>query len=93
MLRDPFGYFALKDLIEEIFSKPTKQERIELINHYHDFWMNVKGTRGFTGKRASNSHTSFNLLFDMPDDVDNADDDSVQLDIDALDQLEANQEK
>lgn len=93
MLRDPFGYFTLKDLIEEIFSKPTKQERIELIDHYHDFWMNVKGTRGFTGKRASNSHTNFHLLFDIPDEVDNDEEDSVQLDIDALDQLEANQEK
>jgi hypothetical protein len=42
------------------------------------------GTRGFTGKRATNAHTMFNNLFDVEEEVVPAEDFDETL----LDQLE-----
>jgi hypothetical protein len=96
MLRDPFGYFTLRDLIDEIFAQKDKQKSLDLIEHYHDFWMNIKGTRGFTGKKQVNSHSNFNALFDFGSEEEEVDDNSdllYNLDNEALDKLETEQEK
>ena len=94
MLRDPFGYFTLKDLVDQVFAQNDRQKSLDLIDHYHDFWMNIKGTRGFTGKKQVNSHSNFNALFEFDEpEVDEEIDDVVQLDIEALDKLEIEQEK
>jgi uncharacterized protein YdcH (DUF465 family) len=57
--------------------------------------MDIVGTRGFKGKKAKNAHSQFNALFET---VDEADEDSVQLEQDfspdqqaRLDQLEHEQ--
>jgi hypothetical protein len=41
--------------------------------------MDIVGTRGFKGKKAKNAHSQFNALFKT---VDEADEDSLQLDED-----------
>jgi hypothetical protein len=53
-----------KDIVERIFAAPTKEDSMAIIEQYSNYWMEVAGTRGFTGKRAVNSHTFFNALFD-----------------------------
>jgi hypothetical protein len=54
--------------------------------------MEIVGTRGFKGKKTKNARTQFNALFEFeePDSVQ-TNDDSVQLDSLALDQLENEQ--
>jgi len=63
------------DIVEAIFAAPTKQDSMDIIEHYSNYWMDVVGTRGFKGKKAMNARTQFNALFDMvevdtdPDDL------------------------
>ena len=57
-----------EDLVEAIFSAPTKEESMAIIEHYKYYWMEIVGTRGFKGKKALNSQTMFDALFDFEDD-------------------------
>ena len=55
--------------------------------------MEIVGTRGFKGKKAKNARTQFKALFSFEEpEVDTESDDSVQLDVSALDQLEQEQQ-
>jgi len=76
------------DIVEAIFAAPTKQDSMDIIEHYNTYWMDVVGTRGFKGKKAMNARTQFNALFDMVEvDTDPED----QLNSQALQQLEQDQ--
>ena len=86
-----------KDIVDAIFATADREEAEAIIEHYDRYWMDIVGTRGFKGKKAKNAHSQFNALFEEVD-VDNADDDSIQLDEDfspdqlaRLDQLEQDQ--
>jgi hypothetical protein len=57
-----------EDLVEAIFSAPTKEDSMAIIEHYKYYWMEIVGTRGFKGKKALNSQTMFDALFDFEDD-------------------------
>jgi hypothetical protein len=46
-----------RDLVDAIFSAPTKQESLDIIAHYSKYWMEIVGTRGFKGKKALNGLT------------------------------------
>jgi hypothetical protein len=48
--------------------------------------MDIVGTRGFKGKKAKNSHTQFNILFEEHNGAEEPEDD---FDEDKLDQLES----
>ena len=76
------------DIVEAIFAAPTKQDSMDIIEHYNNYWMDVVGTRGFKGKKAMNARTQFNALFDVVEvDIDPVD----QLNLQALQQLEQDQ--
>jgi len=76
------------DIVEAVFAAPTKQDSMDIIEHYNNYWMDVVGTRGFKGKKAMNARTQFNALFDMVEvDIDPED----QLNLQALQQLEQDQ--
>ena len=76
------------DIVEAIFAAPTKQDSMDIIEHYNTYWMDVVGTRGFKGKKAMNARTQFNALFDVVEvDIDPED----QLNSQALQQLEQDQ--
>jgi hypothetical protein len=84
-----------KDIVDAIFATPDRDEAEAIIEHYDRYWMDIVGTRGFKGKKAKNAHSQFNSLFET---VDEADQDSVQLEQDfspdqqaRLDQLEHEQ--
>jgi hypothetical protein len=79
-----------KDIVDAIFATPDRAEAEAIIEHYDRYWMDIIGTRGFKGKKAKNAHSQFNALFDETD-VDNDDENSVQLNEDALDQLKLDQ--
>jgi hypothetical protein len=51
--------------------------------------MDIVGTRGFKGKKAKNAMSMFNNLFEVEEDDDGVDADTVELDENRLDELEA----
>jgi hypothetical protein len=57
------------DVVDKIFAAPTKEKSMEIIEQYSNFWMEIAGTRGFTGKRAINSNTMFNVFFETVEEV------------------------
>ena len=81
-----------KDIVDAIFATPDRAEAEAIIEHYDRYWMDIIGTRGFKGDKAKNAHSQFNALFDIEEpEVDSISDDSIQLDEDALAQLELEQ--
>ncbi len=65
MQRSRGDYVKFEDLVERIFAAPTKQESLSIIDEYEDYWMEIIGTRGFKGKKAKNSRTVFDELFEL----------------------------
>jgi hypothetical protein len=56
-------------LVDEIFSKKTKQESIDLINYYSSYWMQFQsGSQGISGKKTVNAMTMFDELFTVVDE-------------------------
>jgi hypothetical protein len=74
-----------RTIVEEIFSKPTKEESIEVINHYSRVFDLIIGTRGFTGKKMTSARPVFNMLFEVLDEEIDTD---AEFDTDLLDKLE-----
>ena len=53
-----------KDIVDEVFSKKTRQESHAVIEHYSSLWKQMSaGAQGFSGKRTVNARTKFNELF------------------------------
>ena len=93
MQRQGGDYAKFEDIVEAIFSAPDRVTAETVIEQYDAYWMEIVGTRGFKGKKAKNARTQFKALFSFDEpEVDTESDDSVQLDISALDQLEQEQQ-
>lgn len=89
MQRNGGDYAYFEDIVERIFAAPDRDTAEDIIEQYDDYWMQIVGTRGFKGKKTKNARTQFNALFEIGQpDVDNASDDSVELDTSALDKME-----
>jgi hypothetical protein len=57
-----------KDIIEEVFSKKTRQESHDVINQYSSLWKQMSsGSQGFSGKKTVNARTMFNMHFEETD--------------------------
>ena len=81
-----------KDIVDAIFATVSRAESEAIIEHYSRYWMDIVGTRGFKGEKVVSARPQYNSLFET---VDQADENSVQLDEDfspdqlaRLDQLE-----
>jgi hypothetical protein len=82
------GQEKFEDLVEAIFAAPTKQESLDIIDHYSTYWMEIIGTRGFKGKKAISGRPTFNTLFTfVEDDNDGNEEVEETLDENALEQL------
>ena len=67
-----FG-IKFKDIIDEVFSKQTKQEAHRVIDYYSSFWKQMSsGSQGFSGKKTVNARTAFNMHFEEDNDSDDA---------------------
>lgn len=86
MQRQGGDYARFEDIVDAIFAAPTKQDALDIIELYDTYWMEIIGTRGAKGKKAKNSNTMFKSLFEVDEPESN--DDSVELDQTALDNLE-----
>jgi hypothetical protein len=93
MMRRAGGDYArFEDIVEAIFAAPDRETSEAIIEMYDTYWMEIVGTRGFKGKKTKNARTQFNALFEFEEtDSVQPTDDSVQLDISALDQLQNEQ--
>ena len=92
MQRQGGDYAKFEDIVEAIFAAPDRATAETIIETYDSYWMEIVGTRGFKGKKAKNARTQFNALFDLEQtDVDDNEEDSIQLDTAALNQLEQDQ--
>jgi hypothetical protein len=81
-----------EDIVESIFAAPDRETAEAIIEHYDRYWMEIVGTRGFKGKKTKNARTMFNAHFDLGESAVAQDhDDTVQLDLTALDRLEDEQ--
>jgi hypothetical protein len=69
LVQEQFDRILFRDVVEEIFSKTTKEESLKVIDQYSKFWMAIPGTRGAIGKKTVNSSTHFNALFDFQESV------------------------
>ena len=54
---------AFKDIIDEIISCADSDKAFKLIDEHSRFWTSIIGSRGMTGKRATNALTQFDNLF------------------------------
>ena len=76
--------FDVRKVIDRIFAAKDRQKSLTIIDDHAKIWERVVGTRGFTGKRATNAHTMFNNLFQV-EQVETVE----ELDQSLLDQLES----
>jgi len=89
MMRHKGGnYEFFADIVDRIFAAPDKQSAIDIINTpmYSSklgYWNQIIGTRGFKGKKATNAHSMFNVLFEEVEEYQ-----EPELDNNKLDQLE-----
>jgi hypothetical protein len=82
------GHEKFADLVEAIFAAPTKQESLDIIEHYNKYWMEIIGTRGFKGKKALSGRPNFDTLFTFVEDDNNGNEEVEEtLDENALEQL------
>ena len=57
-------FFA--NLVDEIFSKKTKEEAIALIDYHSSYWKQFQsGSQGISGKKTLNAMTKFDELFEF----------------------------
>jgi hypothetical protein len=92
MRRSTGDYAKFEDIVEAIFAAPDRETADAIIEEYDTYWMEIVGTRGFKGKKTKNARTQFNALFEFEEtETVQPNDDSVQLDTSALDQLEHEQ--
>ena len=64
-----------RDIVEAIFATPDRDEAEAIIETYSHYWMDIVGTRGFSGKRAMNANTTFSDFFDMEEPTEEKTDD------------------
>ena len=61
--------FNTRNLIDEIFSQKDRQKSLHLVEKYANIWERVIGTRGYTGKRATNASSMFTNLFEVEEET------------------------
>lgn len=76
--------YDAKSVIDRVFAARDRQKSLAIIDDHAKVWERIIGTRGFTGKRAVNSHSQFSKLFA----VDDAEPETDELDPDRLTALE-----
>ncbi len=58
-----FDRLYCSDIIDDIFATSSKSDAMALIEHYTRYWLHFRGVRGNFGKKAKNSLTAFNHIF------------------------------
>lgn len=51
-----------RDIVEAIFSAPSKDDALAIIKHYERYWVEILGNHGFIGKKVINANTSYERM-------------------------------
>ena len=65
--RNQGNYEHFANIVDRIFSEPSRQQALNIVDSYSEYWMEIVGTRGFKGKKAMNARTQFNAVFVFED--------------------------
>ena len=87
LMNETFESVLFKDIIDEVFSKKTKQEAIDLIDSHSRLWMQFQsGSQGISGKKTVNAMTMFDQLFEQKENdseveevIEDSDDEMAQI--------------
>lgn len=91
LVEERFEQKFFRDVVEQIFSTSDRAVADAAVEEHNRFYMNIVGTRGFTGWRALNSHTTFNEIFSLPDASESIIEiEGCKLDQNKMDKLEEN---
>lgn len=90
LVAESFDRVYFRDIVNAVFSTSNKGIALELLEEFDGFWTQVIGTRGASGKRATNAQTKFEELFDIveEDSVELDEDEFTDTQIDRLEELE-----
>ncbi len=81
LMNETFDRILYKDIIEEIFSKKTKQESLDIIEQHKRLWMQMQsGSQGISGKRTINAMTMFDELFSFENSEPEVDEEIIDSD-------------
>jgi hypothetical protein len=65
IMNENFGIYFGK-VVDEVFSKKTREESLAVIEYYNKFWLQMQsGSQGISGKRTVNAMTMFDELFSV----------------------------
>jgi hypothetical protein len=85
LVQETFERVMFKDVVEEIFSQPTLQASLDIIDHHNKFWTSIRGQR-------NNKETALEMFGKLFTVEDNTDDEEETLDESKLDDLETGEE-
>ena len=69
LVDEKFNRVYYKDIVEAIFSTSDRAKAESIIEDYFNYWKQIVGTRGYTGKRTQNAHSIANEL-EFPESPD-----------------------
>jgi hypothetical protein len=79
LLHEKHERILFSNVVEEIFSLKDRQKSLDKIEEYNWFWNQFKsGSQGMSGRKTTNSDTTFNDLFiveDAPEVIEVAEED------------------
>ena len=64
LIDERYNKIEFKQVVDKIFSLQDRQKSLDLIEDYHNFWMQIIGTRLNVGKKTVNASTKFGELFE-----------------------------
>ena len=65
------------NIVDEIFSKKTKQESLDLIEYHSSYWKQFQsGSQGISGKKTVNAMSMFEELFTVDEEIEEEIEDS-----------------
>lgn len=81
LMNETFDRILFKDIIDEIFSKKTKQESLDIIEKHSKLWTQMQsGSQGISGKRTVNAMTMFDQLFSLDNNEPEIDEEVIDSD-------------
>ena len=77
------SWYNFRNLVDKVFAAKDRQTSLRIIEDNASIWERIIGTRGYTGKRATNAISNFNKFYDTDTDTD-----SDELSLEPLEKLE-----
>jgi len=85
MLHPNDANFDARKIINAVFAARNRSKSLAIIDDHAKVWERIVGTRGYTGRRAVNAHSQFNVHFDFEPDSE-AEPELDQAKLDTLEQ-------